>query len=86
MPSSISRFRLNPKGFDQFRRSQPIRDLLYLSGTNIAEAAGGQTDFHVIETQNKSRARVLVITATNTARLAEAKHRALTRALDAGRI
>lgn len=86
MPSSISQFRLNPRGFDQFRRSAGVDGMLVAAGERVAEAAGGAPDFLVWRAPNKTRARVIVITATTKGRLAEAKHRALTRAIDAGRI
>lgn len=79
-------FRLSPPGFNQFRNSVEVRTLLAGAGHRIAEAAGGEGDFSVLVTQNKSRARVIVATATEKAKRAEAKSRALTRAIDAGRI
>lgn len=83
---TLSRFKLNPPGFDAFRRSPEVAALIQAAGERVASAAGGAPDFKVIRTENKSRARVLVITATTRGRLAEAKHRALTRSIDAGRV
>lgn len=82
----LSNFRLNVSGFNAFRTSPEVRALLAAGGHRVAEAAGGEADFPVTVTQNKSRVRVIVSTGTQAAKRAEAKHRALTRAIDAGRI
>ncbi|MFJ4166290.1 hypothetical protein ACIPY5_12100 [Microbacterium sp. NPDC089698] len=80
------RFEIDVAGFDAFRRSQPVNDELVAAGQRIAQAAGGAPDFEVVQRPSKSRARVLVRTATPAGMAAEATDRALTRALDAGRI
>lgn len=80
------RFDIEVSGFDEFRRSQAVNDALVAAGQRIAEAAGGAPDFEVEQRMSKSRARVLVRTATPDGMRAEATDRALTRALDAGRI
>lgn len=80
------RFVIDVAGFDAFRRSQPVRDVLVAAGHAIADAAGGAPDFEVVERPSKSRARVLVKTATVAGMQAEATNRALTRALSAGHI
>lgn len=82
----LRNFRLNVPGFNAFRTSPEVRALVTGAGKRIAEAAGGEGDFSVLVTQNKSRVRVIVSTATEKAKRAEAKSRALTRAIDAGRI
>jgi hypothetical protein len=71
--------------FDELRRSDPVRLELERRGKQIAKAAGGEPDFEVQSGLHKSRARVVVITATPKAMEAEATHHVLTRALDAGR-
>nr|WP_274635534.1 hypothetical protein [Microbacterium bovistercoris] len=83
----MSKFRLemNVEGFNEIRRSQAIQDNLHARGVRIAEAAGGAPDFEVIDDPSRSRARVIVKTATAAGREAEATERALTRGFDAGR-
>lgn len=79
------RIEFHNEGFDELRRGAAIEAVLMASGRAIAEAAGGEPDFAVISEPSKSRARVVVITATPAAKIAEATDRSLTRALDAGR-
>lgn len=83
----MSKFRLeiNIDGFNELRRSQAIQDDLHARAVRVAEAAGGAPDFEVIDDPSKSRARVVVRTATEAGRRAEATDRALTGALDAAR-
>lgn len=76
---------LNIPGFNELRNSPAVLDELTKRGKSIAQAAGGEPDFAVISQNTKSRARVVVITATPKAMRAEATDRSLTRALDAGR-
>lgn len=73
------------EGFDEVRRDPAVEVELMTRGHAIAEAAGGEPDFLVLSEPSKSRARVVVITATPAAKIAEATDRSLTRALDAGR-
>lgn len=64
-------------------RSQGVLDDLLARAERVAESAGDGMEFdgHI----GKDRARANVWTATFDARLAEAHHRALTRAIDAAR-
>lgn len=48
--------------------------------------AGGDPDFEVVSMVGSGRARASVVTATQEGRRAEAESRALTRAIDAGRL
>lgn len=71
--------------FDEFRSQGEIQSALHSTGERIAEAAGGEPDFLVIDEPSSSRARVVVLTATAKAMNKEATKRSLTKALDAGR-
>lgn len=81
----ITRLQFHHEGFDELRRSPGVRAELETRGRAIAEAAGGGEDFEVVSELTKSRARVVVITATEEGKRLEAEDRALTRAFDAGR-
>lgn len=83
----MSKFRLkiHPEGFNAVRKSPELQADLHRRAAAIAAAAGGGEDFQVIDSPSGTRARVVVITATEKAKAMEAAHRALTRALDAGR-
>jgi N-formylglutamate amidohydrolase len=82
---STLRFKINVPGFNQARNDPRILAELHSMGESIAAAAGGAPDFVVNDAPNATRARVVVIAATAKAKRAEAKHRTLTKALDAGR-
>lgn len=81
----ITKVKFHNDGFDELRKSGGIAGELAVRGRRIAAAAGGFPKFDVIVTQNKSRARVIVVTANAEGMEDEQKDRALTRALDAGR-
>lgn len=75
--------KLNRKGMRSLLRSQAVLGDLERRAAAIAAAAGPG---HVAEGDiGRNRARAAVITATVEARVAEAKRRNLTRAIDAGR-
>jgi hypothetical protein len=77
------RVRLTRSGPRQLRQSAAVRADLEARARRIARAAGpGMT---VDSTTGRSRARATVFTDTFEARRNEARHRALTRAIDAGR-
>lgn len=79
------RLQIYPEGFNQVRKSAEVQAELRRRAEAIAAAAGGGEDFVVVDSPSSTRARVVVITATPQAMLAEATDRALTRAFDAGR-
>lgn len=83
----MSKFKLKLEipGFNEARRSAGVESDLLARGHAVAAAAGGEPDYVVVSRPSASRARVLVLTATNTARRDEAKHRTLTRAFNAAR-
>lgn len=83
--SGAFKIEFNIPGFNELRNSPAILADLTRRGKAIAAAAGGEQDFAVISQNTKSRARVVVITATIAAMRAEAIERSLTTALDAGR-
>lgn len=85
MAGGLKRIKFHHEGFDELRKSAEVSAELEKRGHAIAQAAGGEPDFIVEVGQNKSRARVVVVTATAEAMQAEASHRALTNALTAGR-
>lgn len=70
--------------FNEFRSQAAIAAELHARGEAIA-AAAGEGDFKVIDSPNRTRARVIVITATEEGKQLEATDRALSKALDAGR-
>lgn len=84
---STFKLEINVDGFNEVRNSPEIRAELLAAGRRIADAAaaGNDGEFEVIEAPSKSRARVVVVTADEAAKRAEATDRALTRAFDAGR-
>lgn len=75
--------RLNPKGVRELLRSKEVVDDLDARTKRIAAAAGPGMEASV--QVGRTRARGSVITATALARRREAKARALSRSLDAGR-
>lgn len=77
--------KINVPGFNEARNDPTVQAELHRRGEAIAAAAGGAPDFLVIDDPNRTRARVVVVTATPKAMEAEATHRTLTRAFDAGR-
>lgn len=81
----IKRLRFHYQGFDGVRKSSGVVSELSKRGEAIAAAAGEQGDYEVIVGATKSRARVVVKTATFEAMQEEASHRSLTNALGAGR-
>lgn len=72
-------------GFNEARRDPLIQQNLHQRGQRMADAAGGAPDFVVIDSPSTTRARVVVVTATTAARLAEAEDRVLEKAFEAGR-
>jgi hypothetical protein len=76
---------INVDGFNEARRSAAIQADLRARGERIAAAAGGASDYSVQDAPSKTRARVIVATATTKARHEEAVNRTLLGALDAGR-
>lgn len=79
------RLKLHIAGFNQVRNDPKILADLMARGERVAAAAGGGEDFVVKDGSTKSRARVVVITATPVAMELEATQRTLTNALDAAR-
>lgn len=77
------RIQLNQQGIRDLLKSQAVADSLEERGTRIAAAAG--EGFEVTTTTNKDRVVTFVKTSTNEGRRAEGEHRALSRAIDAGR-
>lgn len=75
---------LNRKGVRQLLRSPEVLADLDRRAKQIAAAAGSGMEPSAMV--GKGRARASVITATSGAREAEATRRALTRAIDAGRV
>jgi len=74
---------LNRKGMRQLLRSPEVLADLERRAERIAARAGDGMEPSAMV--GKNRARASVITATHSARRAEATSRALTRAIDAGR-
>lgn len=77
------RLEFNYPGFDQLRKSDPVRAELRRRANLIAAEAG--EGFEVTEHVGPHRARASVRAATWDAKRAEATDKVLTRALDAGR-
>lgn len=76
-------FDLDRHGIGQLLKSPEVRRDLERRARAIAAAAGPG---HEVATETPgTRVRVTVTTATTQARLNEARHRSLTRAVDAGR-
>lgn len=80
---------LNIAAFNALRTSPEVMADLERRATAIAAAAAdGSPDgasFDVVGRSNGTRGRVRVVTANTQARIGEASHEALTRAIDAGR-
>lgn len=76
--------KLNAQALREIRNSPEVVAELEARAQRIAAAAGDGMEVKPTET-GKNRARVAVVTATPSAMYREAKDRALTRALDAGR-
>lgn len=72
-------------GFNSIRNDPGVAAELLKLGERIAAAAGGAPDYVVVNSPTKSRARVVVITATAAAKRAEATNRTLTRAFGTAR-
>jgi hypothetical protein len=81
--SGSFRIEMNPAGVRELLRSTEVQRELARRAESIARAAG--EGMEVRSTLGRNRARAVVITATKDARIAEAAHRTLSRALDAGR-
>ena len=79
------RIEINVPGFNAVRRSQAVMDDLLTRGMAIQDATGSPGDFEVIESPTSTRARVVVVTATQNGRRLEATDRVLTRAFNAAR-
>lgn len=77
------KIKLNLEGFRKLRTSKKVIEDLERRGRNVAAAAGPGMEASTYVGRN--RARVSVIANTPAAKRREAKDRALTRALDAGR-
>lgn len=82
---SSFRLELNVEGFNQARRDPAIQADLHRRGVAVQSATGSPDDFEVIDSPSRSRARVIVKTATTEGRRMEATDRVLTRAFDAAR-
>jgi hypothetical protein len=78
-----SNVKLNHRNMAALLRSAPVEAELKRRADRIAAAAG--PGMEASSGQGRTRARASVVTVTNQARAAEARTRALTRALDAGR-
>lgn len=79
------RVRLNSRGIQEVLQSREVQDDLARRADAIKNAAGGEPDFESGVSIVGDRAMGYVVTASTEGRLAEAKDRTLTRALDAGR-
>lgn len=79
------RIKLNSAGVRAVLQSAGVKADLRRRADAIAAAAGGAPDFESGVSVVGDRAMGYVRTATFEGRMAEARHRALTRALDAGR-
>jgi hypothetical protein len=78
------RLKIDVDGFNEVRRESALQEHLHQMGESAASAAGGEPDFIVVDSPSKTRARVVVITATPKGMRAEATDRALSRAFGAG--
>lgn len=76
--------KLNRRGVESILKSERVQADLRARASRIAAAAGPGMVASVGVGRN--RARAAIITGTEAARDAEARDRALTRALDAGRL
>lgn len=80
------RIEIDVNGFNEFRNQPALVDAIHNAAQRIATAAGGSPDFVVRDFPDmRTRARSIVVTATEKGMRAEAERRALTKALDAGR-
>lgn len=80
------RIEIDVNGFNEFRSQPALVNAIHNAAEQIAEAAGGSPDFIVRDfPDTRTRARSIVVTATEKGMRAEAESRALTKALDAGR-
>lgn len=79
----MGKLKLNSNNIGKLLKSREVQADLKARADRIA-AAGGE-GMQASISVGRTRARASVITATTKARLAEAKDRRLTRALDAGR-
>lgn len=79
----VIRVTLNPKGVEALLKSAEVQADLKRRADAIAAAAGPGMEARA--SVDKDRARAAVVTATFDAILAEAAHKNLTRAIDAGR-
>lgn len=77
------KFKLNNRGVAKALKSKAMQDNIQARVDRIAAAAGDGFEASVVVGRN--RVHGSVITATNKARRAEQKRRALSRAVDAGR-
>jgi hypothetical protein len=84
MTAHVTAFKMNDSGLRAFLTSAPVRNDMLARGRRIQIAAGGAPDFALYD-GTSDRAIAAVVTATHQGRQAEATHRALTRAIDAGR-
>jgi len=84
MAKSI-RIKMNSAGARGTLNSSAVRADLKRRGEAIAQTAGGGDDFKANFGRSGDRAVIFIRTASDAGREAEAKDRALTRALDAGR-
>jgi len=81
----IKRIKFHNDGFNELRKAPALVSDMIARGRRMVDAAGGFPKFDVIVTENKSRARVIVVTANADGMVDEQTDRALTRSLDAGR-
>ena len=77
------KFKLNHRGVRQLLRSRDVERVLEDRAREIARAAGPSMAYET--TQGRDRALAMVWTGTTEARRAEAKDKALSRAIDAAR-
>lgn len=84
----LSNFKWNVRtGYRELQRQPQVIELLKAQAEKIADAAGGGFEVDVQETAGRRRTpRASVRTGTEAARRAESQDRALTRAIDAGRL
>ena len=79
------RLKIDSAGIRALLQSQEVAGDLARRAGAIADAAGGEPDFEVVNTRNRDRAVSFVRTASSKGQKMEAEDRALTRAIDAGR-
>lgn len=78
------RVRMNSKGARELLRSAAVQADLHRRARAIAGAAGA--GMYSDSSVGPNRARAIAFTGTRAARLAEARGKALTKAIDAGRL